>query len=133
MKGEKNITNVTEVNINDLPKSGCRRYKSLECRSDVPYQGIIDHEKAYWVYTDRITLKDYMVDDIRCKVRHKCQRSDIGWRSARGLYRNGKRYLNVLRLGRVSDEAKVGLFTCHIEEDSNSPISVYIVESESKC
>ena len=132
LKGEKNITDNREVNINDLPKSGCRRYKSLECRSDVLYPGIIDREKAYWIYRDPITLKDYMVDDIRCKVGDKCEHSNIGWRSARGLYRNGKMYYIVVRLGKVSDEAKVGLFTCHIEGDSKSlAVSVKIIDCES--
>lgn len=130
LKGEKNITGNREVNINDLPKSGCRRYKSLECRSEVPYQRIIID--AYWIYTDPITLKDYKVDDIRCKVRDKCEHSNIGWQSARGLYRNDKSYYNVLRLGKVSDEAKVGLFTCHIEEERKTlAVSVNIIACES--
>ena len=118
------------MNITDLPVGRCRRYESLECLSDVPYQGRM--EKAYWKYTDPITLMEYKVDDIRCKVRPKCKSPDIGWWSIKGIYKKGKRYYNVLKLGRVSEEAAVGLFTCHIEGDSNSPVSVIIGESKSR-
>ena len=119
------------VTTSDFPDLGCKRLDSLECLSGVPYPGRM--VKAYWKYTDPITLKEYKVDDIHCNFRPKlkCESPDIGWRSARGIYRKDKRYFNVLRLGMVSEEPAVGLFTCHIEEDSKSPVSVYIVESES--
>ena len=115
------------MNITDLPVGGCRRYESLECLSDVPYRGRVD--KAYWVYTDPITLNEIRVDDIRCKVHRKCESSDIGWWSARDIYRKGKSYFGVLSLGRAFEEAAVGVFTCHYEE---SAVSVNIIASESK-
>ena len=81
------------------------------------------------MYTDPITLNEIRVDDIRCKVRRKCESSDIGWWSARGIYRKGKSYFGVLRLGRAFEEAAVGVFTCHYE---GSAVSVNIIASESK-
>ena len=123
------------MNITDLPvlNDGCRgyAYNSLECLSDVKYQGLgrVNVENAYWMYTNLINGKKYKIDDVRCR---NCKSPDIGWKSARGIYRNGKSYYNVLRLGRVSEEAEGGLFTCHIKEDSDSPVSVNITACESK-
>ena len=129
LKDKKIIPNNGEVNITDLPVGGCRGYDSLECLSDVKYQGRIDVENTYWIYFDPITRIEYEIDDVRLKVRES---PDIGWRSARGIYRKGISYYNVLRLGRVSEKPAVGLFTCHIEGDSNSPVSVNIINSKFK-
>ena len=130
LNGKKVIPNGGNVNITDLPPRGCRRYNTLECQSDVPYRGRM--ERAYWKYTDPITLTEYKVDDIRCKDCPKCKSPDIGWRSTTAIYRKGKNYFNSLRLGMACDKAAaaVGLFTCHIEGDSNSPVSVNIGESK---
>ena len=130
LKGKKVIPDSGEVNINELPPGGCRRYDTLECLSDVPYRG--RKEKAYWKYTDTITLTENMVDDIRCKLYSKCKSPDIGWWSTRAIYRKGKDYFNSLRLGMASNKAEVGLFTCHIEGDDKTPVSVNIVKGESK-
>ena len=112
--------------ITDLPVGGCRRYESLECLSDVPYRGRM--EVAYWKYTDGITLKDHKVDDIHCKD-DECKSPYIGWQSSKGIYRKGTRYYGVVRLGRKFENATTeGLFTCHFEGDSNTPVSVNIGE-----
>ena len=116
------------MNITALPVGECRGYESLECLSNVKYYPL-RVDKAYWVYTDPITLEQSRVDDIRCEVRHNCESSDIGWWSARGIYRKGESYFGVLRLGRVVERAAVGLFTCVYE---GSTVSVNIIASESK-
>ena len=131
LKGKETIPDNGEVVIDDLPVGGCRRYDTLECLSDVKYQGAV--EKAYWKYTDT-TLKDYLVEDIHCKG-DECKNPDIafGWQSSRGIYRNGSSYYGVVRLGRTKENAEKGVFTCYFEEDSNSPVSVnIIVECEVK-
>ena len=110
--------------ITDLPEGGCRRYDTLECLSDVPYRGRV--EKAYWNYTDPNTGEEHLVDDIRCKS-DECESPDIGWQSSRGIYRKGKSYYNVVRLGRKFKNAAVGEFTCHFEEDSEPSVSVNIL------
>ena len=112
-----------EVNITDLPVGGCRRYDTLECLSDVPYQGKV--EKAYWNYTDK-TLVDHKVDDIHCKNDddHKCW--EFGWQSTLGIYKKGKKYYGVVRLGRRFKNATAGYFTCHFEGDSGPSVSVKI-------
>ena len=130
LKGQKIIpTNdygqaTEEVDINDLPVGGCRRYDTLECLSDVPYRGRV--EKAYWKYTDEY-LVDHKIDDIRCKG-NDCWK--FGWQSTMGIYRKGKRYYSVLRLGRRFENATVGLFTCHFE--GCPAVSVDIGECEVK-
>ena len=116
------------MNINDLPIGGRRRYDTLECLSDVPYQG--RKEAAYWMYTDD-TLVDHMVDDIHCKS-YKCNSPYIGWQSSKGIYRNGSSSFGVVRLGRRFENAALGLFTCHYEGDSNSPVSVSIIHIASE-
>ena len=127
LNGKKMIPNNGEVNITDLPVGGCRRYDSLECLSDVPYRGKV--EKAYWKYTDNY-LVDNTIDDIRCKDDddYKCWK--LGWQSTLGIYKKGKKYYGVVRLGRRFENATVGLFTCHFEGDSDSPVSVNIGECE---
>ena len=124
------IPNNGEVVITDLPVGGCRRYDSLECLSHVEYQGRV--LKAYWKYTNTTSLQEFLVEDFRCQFRRNCKSPGIGWLSARGIYRKGKSYYNVLRLGRVSEKAAVGLFTCNFEEDNEDPVSVNIVPCESK-
>ena len=122
------------MNITDLPViiDGCRgyAYNSLECLSDVKFQGLrrVNAENAYWMYTDQINHTEYKIDDVRC---HNCKSPDIGWQSTTGIYRNGNSYYYVLRLGRVSEEAAVGLFTCHIKEDSDS-VNITACESKDK-
>ena len=118
------------MNITDLPVGGCRRYDSIECRSKVPYRGRL--EKAYWVYTDLTTGEKSRVDDIRCEARDRCKSTDIGWQSSRGIYRKGRRYYNALRLSRRSKCATGGEFTCHFNDDSNSPVTVNIGECKIK-
>ena len=88
--------------------------------------------KAYWKYTNITSLQEFLVDDFRCKSRRNCKTPYIGWWSARGIYRKGQSYFNVLRLGRVTKNATVGLFTCNFEEDNEDPVSVNIVACESK-
>ena len=124
------IPNNGEVVITDLPVRGCRRYDTIECLSEMKYRGRV--EKAYWNYTNTTSLKVYKVDDFRCKFRRNCQTPYIGWWSASGIYRKGKSYFNVLRLGRVTKNATVGLFTCNFEDDKYDPVSVNIVACESK-
>ena len=124
LKGEDIIPKDGEVNINDLPVGGCRRYDSLECLSDVPYQGRM--EVAYWKYTDPNTLEDHLVDDIRCKD-DECESPDIGWQSSKGIYRKGSSYFGVVRLGRTKGNADLGHFTCYFEGDSEGQVSVNIV------
>ena len=96
------------VSESDLPVGGCRRYDTLECLSDVPYRGRL--ENAYWVYTDPNTCEDYPVDDMRCENNddHECWK--YGWQSTLGIYKKGKKYYNVLRLGRRFENATSGLF-----------------------
>ena len=118
------------MDITDFPVGGFRHYDTLECLSDVPYRGIM--VKAYWKYTDPITLREYKVDDIHYKVRPNCRSPDIGWRSTRGIYKKDTSFYSLLRLGRFSENATVGLFTCHIEGDRDSPVSVTIGESKDK-
>ena len=108
-----------------LVNSGCRRYETIECLSDMSYQGIF--EKAYWVYTD----EDHLVDNIRCKD-DECKNPDIGWQSSRGIYRKGKRYYNAVRLGRTKKNAAVGKFTCHFEGESPVSVNIMIGECEVK-
>ena len=123
MKDKDIIPENGEVNINDLPVGGYRRYETLECLSDVPYRGRM--EKAYWKYTDDRDHKDHKVDDIRCK--DECKSPDIGWRSTLGIYKNKTEYYGVVRLGRHNEAAAAGVFTCHFEGDSDGPVSVKIV------
>ena len=118
------IPNNGEVEVAGLPVGGCRRYDTLECLSDVPYQGRV--EKAYWVYTDN-TLEDHEVDDIRCEG-NECWK--FGWQSTMGIYKKGNRYYNVLRLGRRFENATIGSFTCHFEGCPS--VSVNIGECEVK-
>ena len=127
LKGKEIIPNNGEVNIATLPVGGCRPFDSLECLSDVPYRGIV--EEAYWVYTDPNTLEDHVVDDTHCNG-DECKSPDIGWQSNMGIYKKGKRYYNVVRLYRKAENAVEGVFTCYIEGDSNSPVSVTIILSE---
>ena len=115
------------MSIDNLPVGGYRRYDTLECLSDVPYRGRV--EKAYWKYTDLDTCEEHVIDDIRCKG-DKCKSPDIGWQSTLGIYKEGKRYYNVLRLGRRFETATAGWFTCYFKEDSNSPVSAAIGECE---
>ena len=122
LNGKKIIPKDGEVHITDLPVGGCRRYDTLECLSDVPYRGRV--EKAYWKYTD-LDLKDREVDDIRCKGKD-CWK--FGWHSNLGIYKKGKKYFGVVRLGRRFENATTGIFTCHFEGDSDSPVSVNISE-----
>lgn len=110
------------MKITDISVGDCRRYNTLECRSDVPYQGRV--EKAYWKFTDD-TLVDHVVDDIHCRD-DECESPDIGWESSKGIYRNGNSYFGAVRLGRTKANAEVGLFTCHFEGDSKEPVSVSI-------
>ena len=124
LKGEVIIPNSGEVEVAGLPVGGCRRYDTLECLSDVPYQGRV--EKAYWVYTDN-TLEDHKVDDIRCEG-NECWK--FGWQSTMGIYKKGNRYYNVLRLGRRFENATIGSFTCHFEGCPS--VSVNIGEYEVK-
>ena len=126
MKGKENIPDNGEVEITDLPIGGCRRYDTIECLSDVPYRGRV--EKAYWEYTDPNDLdKYYKVDDIRCEDDddHKCW--ELGWQSTLGIYKKGKEYYSVVRLGRRNETAASGVFTCHFEGES---VSVYVGECE---
>ena len=116
------------MNITDIPVGGCRRYETLECRSNVPYQAVL--RTAYWVYTSN-TLEDHHVDDIRCNMTtNRCRNSDIGWWSRKGIYKKGKRYYGLVRLGKRFENATVGRFTCHYEGDIDSPVSVNIIASE---
>ena len=132
LKGKETIPNNGEVDIADLPVDGYRRYETLECLSDVKYRGRV--EKAYWKYTDPNTLKDYLVEDIldHCKGA-ECKNPDVdnafanGWRSNRGIYRNGSRYYGVVRLGRTEENAVEGLFTCYFQGDSKPAVSVNII------
>ena len=125
MKGKEIIQNNGEVDITDLPVGGCRRFDTLECLSDVPYQGKV--EKAYWEYTDPNTLEYHVVDDIRCEGKD-CWIS--GWQSNMGIYKKGKKYYNVVRLGRRFEYATTGLFTCRFKGDSEPSVSVNIGECE---
>ena len=111
--------------ITDLPVGGCRRYDTLECLSDVKYRG--RDEKAYWVYTDPNTFKTVRVDSIHCKTADRCKNPEIGWQSSKGIYKNGSGYFAVVRLGRNAINPAVGFFTCHVEGDSNSPVTVEII------
>ena len=124
LKGKEIIPDGGEVDITDLPVGGYRRYGTLECLSDVPYRGRV--EKAYWVYTDQNTLNVYRVDNIRCKD-DECKTPYIGWQSELGVYRKGKAYYGVVRLGRRSENAAEGLFTCYFEGDTGRPVSLNIV------
>ena len=130
LKGKKIISNNGEVVILDLPVGGYRHYDTIECLSEMKYRGRV--EKAYWNYTNTTSLKVYKVDDFRCKFGRNCKTPYIGWWSARGIFRKGQSYFNVLRLGRVTKNATVGLFTCNFEEDNDDPVSVNIVACESK-
>ena len=125
MKGKEIIPGIEEVEITDIPVGGYRRYDTLECLSDVPYRGRV--ENAYWVYTDPNTLEYHVVDDIRCKDDddHKCGK--FGWQSTLGIYKKGKEYYSVVRLGRRNENAARGVFTCHFEGES---VSVYVGECE---
>ena len=128
LKGKDIIPKDGEVNIIDLPVGGCRRYETLECLSDVPYRGRV--EKAYWKYTDPDTLVEHKIDDIRCKTTDRCKKSEIGWQSSKGIYKNkmDKKYYGVVRLGRTKENAEVGIFTCYFEGDSDDErVSVNIV------
>ena len=125
LNGKEIIPNNGEVNIADLPVGGCRRYDTLECLSDVPYQGKV--ENAFWEYTDPDTLKYHVVDDIRCEGKD-CWK--FGWHSNLGIYKKGQKYYGVVRLGRRNETATLGHFTCRFEEDSKSPVSVNIGECE---
>ena len=124
------IPNNGEVVITDLPVGGYRRYDTIECLSEMKYQG--RGVKAYWNYTNTTSLKVHKVDDFRCKFGRNRKTPYIGWWSARGIYIKGQSYFNVLRLGRVSENATVGLFTCNFEDDKYDPVSVNIVACESK-
>ena len=130
LKGKEIIPNdgSGKVDITDLPVGGYRRYETLECLSDVPYQGKV--EKAYWVYTNPYseTLNSSLVDSIRCSSTGGCQSPDIGWQSSRGIYKSkkDKTYYGVVRLGRSTETTMEGLFTCVFEGDSNTPVSVNI-------
>ena len=124
LKGKEIIPSNGKVNITDLPVGGCRRYDTLECLSELPYRGRV--EKAYWKYTDD-TLENHEVDDIRCNG-DDCWR--FGWQSTMGMYKKGKKYYNVLRLGRRFETASEGLFTCHFE--GCPAVSVNIGECEVK-
>ena len=128
LKGKEIIPENGEVEIGDLPVGGCSSYDTLECLSEVKYRGRV--EKTYWNYTDPNTFKDSRVDDIRCKD-DECKSPDIGWQSNLGIYRKGKAYYGVVRLGRSSENAAEGLFTCRFEEET--PVSLNIVgECEDK-
>ena len=125
LNGKKIIPNNGEVNITEFPVGGCRRYDTLECRSDVPYRGRM--EVAYWKWTDD-TLKDHKVDHINCKG-DKCESPYIGWWSTNGIYRKGKRFYGMIRLGRKFENTTLGLFTCHFEGDrKDTTVSVRIGE-----
>ena len=124
LKGKEIIPEDGEVVITDLPVGGCRRYDSLECLSDVQYRGRV--ENAYWEYTDPYTLITQRVDTIRCKD-DECNSTDIGWWSARGIYKKGKKYYGVVRLGRHFENARWGLLTCVFEEKT---VSVTIGECD---
>ena len=128
LKGKEFIPENGEVVITDLPVGGSRRYDSLECLSNVPDRGRM--EEAYWEYADPDNFAlDHRVDNIHCKG-DECKSPDIGWWSSKGTYRKGKRYYGVVILGRRFENATVGLFTCHYEGDSSSPVSVSIIASE---
>ena len=117
------------MQITDLPVLGCRRYDTLECLSDVPYRG--KFEKAYWEYTDPNDIgKYYKVDDIHCEnnENHTCW--EFGWQSTLGIYKKGKNYYGVVRLGRRIETAARGLFTCYFEGDSGPRVSVSVGECE---
>ena len=120
LKGQKNIPinqygQATEtVDITDLPVGGCRRYDTLECLSDVPYRGRLPN--ACWNYSDPNTFEDHQVDDIRCKG-NDCKSPSIGWQSTLGIYRKGRSYYFVVRLGRSNENAEEGVFTCFVEGD----------------
>ena len=122
------IPNGGEVVITDLPVHGCRRHNTVECLSDVIYRGRV--EKLYWTYTNTTSLQEFLVDDFRCH--HDCKTPYIGWWSVRGIYRKGKFYFNALKLGRVTKNATVGLFTCHLEVENGDPVSVNLVACEYK-
>ena len=122
LKGKEIIPNNGEVDITDLPVGGCRRYDTLECLSDVPYRGRL--ENAYWEYTNPKT-GEKRVDTIRCKG-DECKSPYIGWQSSRGIYRKGRRYYGVVRLGRKFKNATAGYFTCHFKGDSGPSVSVNI-------
>ena len=119
-----------DVDINDLPVDGYRRYETLECLSDVKYRGRVPN--AYWEYTDK-SLAEYSstdpntdvhrVDDIRCKG-DKCESSNIGWHSTLGIYRKGRSYYFVLRLGRSDENAKEGFFTCIFGESERVTVKI---------
>ena len=126
LKGKEIIQKNGDVNINDLPVGGCRRYETLECLSDVPYRGGV--ENAYWKYTDLDSLVDHKIDDIHCEDSedHKCWQ--FGWQSNLGIYKKGKKYYGVVRLGRQNETATMGHFTCHFEGDTvDDQVSVNII------
>ena len=116
LKGRVDISNDEEVNIATLPEGGCRRYDTLECLSDVPYRGRV--EKAYWVYTDPFTEKTYDVPSIRCRG-NTCNHA-LGWQSSMGIYRKGRKYFGVVRLGRTKEQPAEGNFTCYFDGDSST-------------
>ena len=124
LNGKKSISSGEEVHITDLPVGGCRRYETLECLSNVIYRGRV--EKTYWKYTDD-SLVDHVIDDIRCEDTddHECW--EFGWQSNLGIYKKGKKYYYVLRLGRQNETATKGLFTCHFEGDAGVDVSVNII------
>ena len=126
LNGKRIIPNNEEVVVTDLPVGGCRRFDTLECLSDVPFRGRM--EVVYWKWTDD-TLKDHKVDNINCKG-DECESPYIGWWSKNGIYKNKKekRYYGAVRLGRRFENATLGLFTCHFERDSDTPVSVWIGE-----
>ena len=41
-----------------------------------------------------------------------------------GIYRKGRKYYGVVRLGRTKEQPAVGTFTCYFEGDSDTPASV---------
>ena len=122
LKGRVVIKKGEEVNIANLPEGGCRRYDTLECLSDVKYRGRL--EKAYWVYTDPFTNDKCRIPSIRCKG-DKCNHA-LGWQSSMGIYRKGRKYFGVVRLGRIKKHRypAEGNFTCYFEGDRDFSASV---------
>lgn len=93
------------------------------------YRGRV--ESAHWAYVDPDTHEEQRLD---CKGA-ECEelQKTIGWRSYIGIYRNGTNYYGTVRLGRTSDKAVDGTFKCYFRDDSNSPVSVDILDERSKC
>ena len=129
MKGDIIRNGKTYINDKHFPIGGFRFYNTLECRSDVKYRGRV--ENAHWAYVDPVTKEEQRLDceGAECEELQKT----IGWRSYSSIYKNGTTYYGTVRLGRTSEKAVDGTFKCYFKDDSNSPVSVDIVDERSKC